>query len=59
MAKIPLENQPKLDQKIDDDIELAEISSRLTRWEGVLPYLGLKETDQEEIEISRTIGKQR
>ena len=59
LAKIPPENRHKLDWKIDSDIELAEISRKLTRWEEVLSYLGLKETDQEDISHNRSVDSQR
>ena len=58
LAKIPSKNRHMLDWKIEDDLELTEIARKLTRWEGVLPFLGLKETDHKEISYIRNADVQ-
>ena len=49
-----------LDQKIADNIHLAELARSLTNWTAALSYLGLRETDEEEIkEDNRRLDAQR
>ena len=39
-----------LDQKISNDVHLAEIARSLTDWKAARSYLGLTETDEEAID---------
>lgn len=48
-----------LDQKITNDIHLAEIAKSLSRWKAAIAYLGLSEMDEEDIEEERGLDAQR
>ena len=47
LAAIPPQS---LDQKISNDVHLAEIARSLTNWRAAISYLGLKEADEEAID---------
>ena len=49
LARVPPQNQHELDYKIENDAELAEIAESYTDWQGTIPKLGLKATDEEDI----------
>lgn len=59
LRRVPPENQHKLNVKIASDIELAEIAQSYTDWQGSRSYLGLKDTDEEDILNNRNVGVQR
>lgn len=48
-----------LDQKITNDIHLVEIARSLSRWKAAIAYLGLSETDEEDIEDEKGFDAQR
>jgi len=47
LAAIPPQS---LDQKISNDVHLAEIARSLTNWRAAISYLGLTEMDEEAID---------
>ena len=55
-----LSNVPKelLDQPCADD-HLLELSQSLSEWSAVSPFLGLKKTEEEEIQSHRNVKRQR
>ena len=59
LSRVPPQSRDKLNAKISSDIELAEIAQSYTDWQGSCSYLGLKETDVENIEANRNVGVQR
>ena len=49
LRAVPEEKQHLLDSKVEE-YQLAEIAINLTRWQEVVPYLGLKEAEETAIE---------
>ena len=49
LRTIPEEKQHLLDSEVED-YQLAEIAINLTRWQDIVPYLGLKEAEETAIE---------
>ena len=59
LRAVPEEKQHLLDSKVEED-QLAKIANNLTQWQDVVPYLGLKETDEIAIkEDHGTTGRRR
>ena len=46
---VPQEKRYILNCKVESDRHLSEIAKNLTNWQGVVPYLGLTEADEEAI----------
>ena len=58
LRAVPEEKQHLLDSKLEE-YQLAEIALNLTQWQDIVPYLGLKETDETAIKEDHDTAERR
>lgn len=56
-----LEGIPRdqLAARIASDIHLSDIAKKVTKWSEIVPYLGLGEVEEEDIEVDHRTGPQK
>ena len=48
-----------LDMQLSDEIHIADIAKKLTRWKDLFPYFKLRECNMEDIEAIHGLGEQK